>query len=98
MSEETQKYMSAASAAQFLTPAAVQVFSTPLHLLGLDLYNREGVAPRERAARVLRDWGKSSIARMGRIIPAFGVCGVVNMKVRANLMGRIEGNNGVKSV
>lgn len=91
MSSEVKKYVGAASVAQFVTPAAVQIFSTPLHLLGLDLYNRQGVSGRERAGRVVRDWGMSALARMGRIIPAFGVGGVVNMKVRRGLMGRLEG-------
>jgi hypothetical protein len=90
MSNEVKKYVSAASVAQFVTPAAVQILSTPLHLLGLDLYNREGVSNGERARRVLRDWLKSSLARMGRIIPAFGVGGVVNTKVRRDLMARLE--------
>jgi hypothetical protein len=39
---------------------------------------------------VIRDWAKSSAARMCRIIPAFGVGGVVNTKVRKGFMGRIE--------
>lgn len=85
--------MSAASVAQFVTPAAVQIFSTPLHLLGLDLYNRPGVkvgGADGRAARVVRDWGKAAFARMGRIIPAFGVGGVVNAKVRRGFMERLE--------
>ncbi|KAF2475621.1 uncharacterized protein BDR25DRAFT_211730 [Lindgomyces ingoldianus] len=90
MSEEVKKYVGAASTAQFLTPAAVQLVSTPLHLLGLDMYNRPGVGWQERATRVVRDWGKSAFARMGRIIPAFGVGGVVNMKVRRGLMERLE--------
>jgi hypothetical protein len=93
MSEGVQRYMSSASAAQFVTPAAVQLVSTPLHLLGLDLYNRPGAAvggPDGRVGRVLRDWAKSSAARMCRIIPAFGVGGVVNTKVRKGFMGRIE--------
>ncbi|OAL03391.1 hypothetical protein IQ06DRAFT_374546 [Phaeosphaeriaceae sp. SRC1lsM3a] len=93
MSEGVQRYMSGASAAQFVTPAAVQLLSTPLHLLGLDLYNRPGVAvagPDGRAARVLRDWAKSAAARMCRIIPAFGVGGVVNTKVRKRMMGGLE--------
>jgi len=84
--------MSAASAAQFVTPAAVQIFSTPLHLLGLDLYNRPGAGWRGadgRTSRVVRDWAKSALARMGRIIPAFGVGGVVNTKVRRNLMEKL---------
>ncbi|KAJ4291811.1 hypothetical protein N0V90_009706 [Kalmusia sp. IMI 367209] len=93
MSEEVKKYVSAASVAQFVTPAAVQVFSTPLHLLGLDLYNRPEarIAGADgRASRVVRDWAKASLARMGRIIPAFGVGGVVNTKVRRGLMEKLE--------
>lgn len=36
-------------------------------------------------------WGVSCLARMGRIVPAFGVGGVVNMRVRRGLMGRLDG-------
>ncbi|CAO2652935.1 Nn.00g023460.m01.CDS01 [Neocucurbitaria sp. VM-36] len=91
--DEVKKWVGAASVAQFVTPAAVQLVSTPLHLLGLDLYNRPGVrvgGEDGRAARVLRDWAKSAAARVCRIVPAFGVGGVVNMKVRKGLMGRLE--------
>lgn len=93
MSEEVKKYVGAASVAQFATPAAVQLVSTPLHLLGLDLYNRQGVrmmGQDGRVGRVVRDWAKSAAARICRIIPAFGVGGVVNMKVRKNLMAKLE--------
>jgi hypothetical protein len=81
--------VSQASVAQFLAPASIQVLSTPLHLLGLDLYNRPAsitVTWRERARKVVGEWGKSTLARMGRIVPAFGVGGVVNSGVRRNLM------------
>jgi hypothetical protein len=55
--------------AQFLAPAAIQLVSTPIHLLGLDLYNRQGrLGFGERYSRVVRDWGVSALARMGRII------------------------------
>ncbi|KEF58912.1 uncharacterized protein A1O9_03755 [Exophiala aquamarina CBS 119918] len=81
-----------ANTAQFLAPAAVQLISTPIHLHGLDLYNRQGrLGITERASRVLRDWGVSAFARMGRIIPAFGVGGVVNANMRKNFMSKIEG-------
>ncbi|KAF1942132.1 hypothetical protein EJ02DRAFT_454496 [Clathrospora elynae] len=92
MSEETKKYVGALSVAQFVTPAAVQVVSTPLHLLGLDLYNRPGVKAGEvgRGAKVVRDWAKSAAARICRIVPAFGVGGVVNTKVRRGMMGKLE--------
>jgi hypothetical protein len=91
LSEGMQKHVSAASAAQFVAPAAVQLISTPLHLLGLDLYNRDGsVGWKDRARKVRVDWLKSSFARMARIVPAFGVGGVVNTGVRKSLMGRLE--------
>lgn len=78
--------------AQFLAPAAVQVLSTPMHLLGLDLYNRGdngkgGKVPwSDRAKMVWKNWGVSTAARVCRIVPAFGVGGVVNAKVRRSGM------------
>jgi hypothetical protein len=77
--------------AQFLTPAAMQIFSTPIHLLGFDLNNRQaklGVA--ERFNLVKSQWAGGALARMGRIIPAFGIGGVVNAKVRRGLMEQLE--------
>lgn len=89
-----ENYASRASTAQFLAPAAVQAISTPLHLLGLDLYNRPGVSTSERVSRVVRDWGKSFGARVCRIVPAFGVGGVVNTRVRGTWMRELEGGGG----
>lgn len=86
MGAEVEKYASRASVAQFLAPAAIQVVSTPLHLLGLDLFNRPsdgGVSTASRAQKVVKDWGMSCVARICRIVPAFGVGGVVNTSVRA---------------
>ena len=82
-------------AAQCLAPAGMQLFSTPLHLLGLDLFNRPSNQPKspafaERWAMVRRDWFGASFARMGRIIPAYGVGGVVNTRVRKQLMSRLD--------
>ncbi|KZM22978.1 uncharacterized protein EKO05_0011195 [Ascochyta rabiei] len=94
MSDELRKYVGAASIAQFATPAAIQLVSTPLHLLGLDLYNRPHArmrGPDGRVHQVVKNWAKSALARIGRIVPAFGVGGVVNMKVRQALMGRLDG-------
>ncbi|KAF2091667.1 hypothetical protein K490DRAFT_30930 [Saccharata proteae CBS 121410] len=87
-----KKHVDAASVAQFTAPAAVQILSTPLHLLGLDLYNRPGasVGWPSRIRKIGREWGMSCVARICRIVPAFGVGGVVNMKVRRNLMTNLE--------
>lgn len=77
--------------AQFLTPAAMQVFSTPLHLLGLDFFNRPGqLGFSERTLQVTKNWAVCAFARMGRIVPAFGVGGVVNSNMRGSMMGKIE--------
>ncbi|KAF1926352.1 uncharacterized protein M421DRAFT_422694 [Didymella exigua CBS 183.55] len=93
MSEQLSRFVAAASLAQFATPAAIQVVSTPLHLLGLDLYNRPAAplgGPDGRVGQVVKNWAKSAVARMGRIVPAFGVGGVVNTKVRRGLMEGLE--------
>lgn len=74
--------LSADTAAQLVTPVTMQIFSTPLHLFGLDLYNREKATFPERTAFVGREYVKTVLARMARILPAFGVGGVVNKYVR----------------
>jgi hypothetical protein len=79
------------SVAQFIAPAAVQVLSTPMHLLGLDYYNRTGAMTlMERWKMVRGAWAISCLARLGRIVPAFGIGGVVNASVRRKLMGKLE--------
>ncbi|KAG6002700.1 hypothetical protein E4U21_002809 [Claviceps maximensis] len=97
LSDELRRHISGHTAAQFMAPAAVQFLSTPLHLLGLDMYNRPASGPgnpvlswRNRLDLVRSNWLISSLARIGRIVPAFGVGGVVNMKVRHNLMAKLE--------
>lgn len=86
--EEFQKNMSGQTLAQFLAPAGVQLISTPMHLLGLDLYNRSGASTADRWNIIKKNWGISAVARMCRIVPAFGVGGVVNQKVRRNILDR----------
>ncbi|KAG5969953.1 hypothetical protein E4U55_001911 [Claviceps digitariae] len=96
LSGELSRHLSGHTTAQFMAPAAVQFLSTPLHLLGLDMYNRPAgpgqnvLSWRNRLQLVRSNWLISSLARIGRIVPAFGVGGVVNMKVRHNLMAKLE--------
>lgn len=90
MGEEIQKTISGQTLAQFLAPASIQLVSTPIHLLGLDLYNRaDSVSWKDRWAIIRKNWGISAAARMCRIVPAFGVGGVVNLKVRRSLLDRL---------
>ncbi|KAJ3218360.1 hypothetical protein HDU67_005909 [Dinochytrium kinnereticum] len=76
------KSRSAEFAAQLVTPCAVQLVSTPLHLLGMDFYNSPKANVGERAAFVGREYLGTTLARMGRIFPAYGIGGVVNKQLR----------------
>ncbi|KAK6337718.1 hypothetical protein TWF696_001199 [Orbilia brochopaga] len=83
--------MSSLSIAQILAPASCQMLSTPLHLLGLDLYNRGGrLGMKQRMHAISVNYMKSSLARICRIVPAFGVGGVLNSKCRYHMMRGIE--------
>ncbi|KAJ4425133.1 hypothetical protein N0V82_000188 [Gnomoniopsis sp. IMI 355080] len=95
MGDEACRMVSGQTVLQFVAPAAIQMFSTPPHLLGLDLYNRPTCERTglptwgERWAQVKKNWGISVVARLCRIIPAYGAAGVVNVKVRKSLMDRL---------
>lgn len=96
LGDEVQKFATGQTLAQFAAPAAVQLVSTPVHLLGLDMYNRPAAAAGGRGPKwserwdiVRKNWGISVVARVCRIVPAFGVGGVVNVKVRRNLMEKL---------
>lgn len=94
LSADLARHFSGHTTAQFLAPAAVQLISTPLHLLGLDLYNRPGRPPEvpwsRRCRAVCSNWLVSAAARICRIVPAFGVGGVVNFKLRQRLIRPLE--------
>jgi hypothetical protein len=60
----------------------MQILSTPLHLLGLDIYNRASATGEERKTFIKQEYFKTMLARMARIFPAFGVGGVVNKYIR----------------
>ena len=73
------------NAAQLSLPVAIQFISTPLHLTGLDMYNNPQHTVRERFYFVSKEYLKSTLARCGRIFPAFGIGGVLNRKLRIGL-------------
>lgn len=77
---------------QLTCPMFVQLFSTPLHLWGLDLYNNPNASKPERISFVRREYAKSVGARIARIVPAFGFGGVGNRYFRNTLskMGKKE--------
>ncbi|KAG2173120.1 hypothetical protein INT43_004493 [Umbelopsis isabellina] len=69
--------------AQLACPAVMQFISTPLHLLGLDLYNNSNSSSGQRLSLIRREYVKSVLARVARIAPAFGIGGVGNNYVRS---------------
>ncbi|KAJ3017509.1 UNVERIFIED_CONTAM: hypothetical protein HDU68_011610 [Siphonaria sp. JEL0065] len=75
-------------ACQLFMPCAFQFVTTPVHLLGLDFYNRpngkEAGGAMGRARAIGKEYLPSTFARMGRILPAFGFGGVINKKVRTS--------------
>ncbi|KAI9365534.1 hypothetical protein DFJ73DRAFT_772424 [Zopfochytrium polystomum] len=81
----------AAVVAQLVCPVAVQFVSTPLHLVGMDLYNRPTVATAKgdpsRAAFVAKEYLRTAAARCARIFPAYGVGGVLNTWCRKSAVG-----------
>ncbi len=78
--------------AQLLAPSAVQLISTPYHLIALDLYNRPTgtVTWADRWALVREKYNVSVAARVGRILPAFGVGGVANRHLREIMVQALE--------
>lgn len=72
------------NSAQVACPVAVQLTSTPIHLLGLDFYNRTpgSVNLSERCQASFRNYAPVASARMIRVLPAFGIGGIGNRLLR----------------
>ena len=68
--------------AQLITPCAAQIITTPFHLLGMDVYNRPIAASSQRMSFIGKEVVKTTLARIGRIFPAYGIGGVINKKLR----------------
>lgn len=73
------------TAAQLISPLLIQVFVTPLHLLGLDLYNREGLKLGQRMGYLKTLYPNALAMRMIRFMPAYGIGGVINNEMRLKL-------------
>merc|ERR1712087_296026 len=64
--------------AQLATPCAMQVAITPIHLLGLNLYNTPSATTLERLRSVASTYPEATGVRMLRFLWAYGVGGLVN--------------------
>ncbi|KAF4989202.1 hypothetical protein FDECE_14788 [Fusarium decemcellulare] len=76
--------------AQMIMPAAIQVVSTPIHLLGLDYNNRQEKLPfRERINAIKQHVHVATPLRMMRIVPAFGIGSVANTSFRRSWLSNL---------
>lgn len=73
------------SLTQLVIPVIMQIFNTPLHLLGYDIYNREVATASERVLFIKQEYMKTLIARIGHILPAYGVGGILNQYFRKQI-------------
>merc|ERR1712151_889937 len=64
--------------AQLATPCAMQLVITPIHLLGLNLYNVPSATTAERFRAVSSTYPEATGVRMLRFLWAYGVGGLVN--------------------
>ncbi|KAJ3296689.1 hypothetical protein HDU79_005902 [Rhizoclosmatium sp. JEL0117] len=78
-------------AAQITAPCAVQFVSTNIHLYALDLYNHPGLSWAEHSALIRKNYWTSSVGRVIRTLPGFGIGGVANMRFRNGLKEVVEG-------
>jgi hypothetical protein len=69
-------------AAQLFCPLFMQIFNTPFHLLGMNLYNEPGIDSKARVDFIRAKYIKTLLARWGRIFPAFGIGGLINKPLR----------------
>jgi hypothetical protein len=74
--------------AQLTVPCAMQFLSTPLHLLGLHLYNFRNSTRTARILNIKKFYWGTAFARIGRIFPAYGIGGVINRQLRESLNDR----------
>ena len=71
-----EKY--AGETAQIVSPIAMQVACSPVHLMALHCYNVRHATVVERLMGVWRTLPQTTLARMCRMAPAFGIGGVMN--------------------
>ncbi|OTB00468.1 hypothetical protein M426DRAFT_15411 [Hypoxylon sp. CI-4A] len=69
---------------QLLVPASTQLVATPVHLLGLDMYNRpqKGLTLSDRFAHTKHYFGSATALRCMRVLPAFGFGVMANRDLR----------------
>lgn len=67
--------------AQLATPCGMQIIITPIHLLGLNMYNVPTATLAERLRSVAKTYPETTGVRMARFFWAYGVGGLVNKEL-----------------
>lgn len=75
---------------QLMSPGLVQVFCTPVHILGLDLYNHPQASAAARLRVVQNSLMPAMFMRICRIGVAFGVGGLGNTAMRKYLHEAVQ--------
>ncbi|KAL5360672.1 hypothetical protein BJX96DRAFT_175519 [Aspergillus floccosus] len=76
---------------QITVPVLSQLMASPVHLLGLDLYNRPHVASlKDRVVFMRQNLPSATVVRCARIVPAFGFGCLANMELREYFHSRFR--------
>lgn len=87
------KYETAIKVSQMVTPMAFQIFLTPIHLLGYNLYYKDNLSMSQRVKDIAKIYPGTVLIRMIRMGAAYGVGGIGNRKLRNSFIGKYEGKN-----
>merc|ERR1719273_1491992 len=69
-------------AAQIALPLLVQTITTPIHLLGYDIYNNPGNTASQRIAFMQKDYWQNVSIRMVRMAPPWSIGTILNKELR----------------
>ena len=78
-------------AAQFGLPLALQTVTTPIHLLGYDIYNNPNNTVGQRLAFMGKDYFKNVGIRMIRMVPPWSVGTIGNKELRTYFHDKFGG-------
>lgn len=70
--------------ASIILPITIQFVSTPIHILAIDVYEKPKSTILERYKNIKLCYRSILFGRIIRTIPAFGVCGFINDRLRLN--------------
>jgi hypothetical protein len=68
--------------ASIILPIGIQFFSTPIHILAIDMYEKPNATIIERCKNIKLCYKSILFGRIIRTIPAFGVGGFINDMLR----------------